>query len=66
MAAKKAQPDKAAANGKKNGAAASGKKTTGKSSKRTRAPRNAGEATMLAWAETYKNREKRFKIWENR
>ena len=61
MAAKKSQSETVAANGKKNGAAANGKKST----KRQKAPRNAEEATMLAWAETYKNRGKRFKIWES-
>ncbi|MEN3332757.1 MAG: hypothetical protein V7641_2122 [Blastocatellia bacterium] len=58
MAAKKVQSAKAPANGKKNGAAARDKKAT----KRQQIPRNAEEATMIAWAATYANRHKRFKI----
>lgn len=66
MAAKKAQFDKATANGKKNGAAASIKKSTAKATKRSKAPRNAGEALIIAWEETYRKRDKFIKIWENK
>jgi hypothetical protein len=57
---------KTSPNGKKNGSASKGKKSTGKTSKRRKPPSNAEEAFMLAWEKTYANRNKRFKIWEDR
>jgi len=65
MAAKRTQFDKAPAHGKKNGSAARDKKATAKASERSKAPRNAEEATLIAWAATYANRHKRFKVLED-
>jgi hypothetical protein len=66
MAARKAQSNQAEANGRKNGTAARGRKTTAKATPRSKAPRNAEEATLIAWAATHENRHKRFKVWEDR